>query len=403
MECQYVNRMITGLIILLGLYSADVVSAEMAPRSEPPSPEVSAAPSQEEKPAISRRTSAVVLSTPFVEWPRPADREALVYLVLSINAEGKVTNVELAESGFHEPRFVLAAMKVGRGMRFRPATLNGKPVDSCAVLPVSFGLGSGTQKWVAQISDEFRRGLKKIDALFEKKDYEGAHLESALLLKKVKYGYEYAVLQAAMAESHALLGRDHLALHAAEAATIRTTPRLTSFQLDQQIPKNKASNYLLPSDVISRLLRMRIALAASNGALVKAMQAYYELAGLEKLPAEDPHATLAVQIASLLKGERPLVARGALDQGSWDHNLYRSRFAFGQVQGAIKALSLVCGDKRREIRYEQDMVWEVPANWDDCTITVSGDKGATFTLLEFADGSAVPKSSNPAEVPASRL
>lgn len=57
-------------------------------------------------------------------------REAMVYLRITISAEGKAERIDLAEGGFYERRFVAAAMNSVRDINFRPATFDGKSMRS---------------------------------------------------------------------------------------------------------------------------------------------------------------------------------------------------------------------------------------------------------------------------------
>ena len=345
-----------------------------------------------EAPVAPRRTSAKLLNHPHLEWPAgETDREAMVFLRVQVSPQGRVSDSVLIEDrGFHNPDFVLAARNAAKALRFTPATLDGKPVEQYFILPVAFSLGKAAgspSKWVTGITPEFRAEAMKVDDLIKKGDYAGADFHAQWMLKeKVHYGYELAVLNATLAETHASLGDDFKALKYAEEATQRTTADSAKFDLHQPVPVNHDYYYLLPKAVVANLLELRMQVATRDGMLKRALQAYYELAGLVEMKPDDPRARNAALLMTRLEGNAPLTVRGALDEdGWWSHELYRRHFTLEKVQGNVLELSLKCGSKYQALPYAPAEEWTVPTDWEDCVVWVGAEAGIKFLLIELTD------------------
>lgn len=334
------------------------------------------------EPETSGFISAVPKYTEKLEWPDDSyDREAFISLRIMVSPQGKVSEVTLDEdTGFYSPPFVKACINAAKAMRFKPATLNGKPVEQGFILPCKFSIGADG------VSPEFKVEAQKVADLFKSGDYAGADFHAQWMLKEtVRYGYEYALLQSTLAVTHASLGHDHEAIHFAEEASQRTSPNATNFSLHQPIPANSPHNYLLPREVIISLLNMRMRLAANNGMLKKALKAYYEVAGLEKIASDDPRVAAAAQLTAKLESSEPLAAKIVLVRSNWKHELYRRRFTMEHVSGIINSIALRCGKTRQPLTYVPGDEWTVPDGLQDCVVDVDGETGTTFQLIELAE------------------
>jgi protein TonB len=75
----------------------------------------------------------------YPEQARRDGQEGRAQVKVCVGANGKIESAETAStSGF--PALDEAAVKVAKAARFKPATSEGKPVESCATLPVKFEL-----------------------------------------------------------------------------------------------------------------------------------------------------------------------------------------------------------------------------------------------------------------------
>jgi periplasmic protein TonB len=78
----------------------------------------------------------------YPEVSRRNGEEGRAIVKVCVNVAGKIDSVEVATATNH-PLLDEAALKVAKAFRFKPATSEGKPVASCANLPVKFELHAG--------------------------------------------------------------------------------------------------------------------------------------------------------------------------------------------------------------------------------------------------------------------
>jgi TonB family protein len=320
-----------------------------------------------------------------IRWPGDVDREALVRVRFRVHADGHVSEVELLDGGFHEQRFVAEVFRAMRTSKFKPAMKNGVPLDGYSVTqPVVFTLGADGNG----ITQEFRMELNKVEKLVRSGDNAGAHFHAEWMLsKKAKLLYEYAALQWQLAYTHASVGNIHRAIAAAHAASERKSPAPHEFSLEELAPPNSFSYYLLPKEYVTDLLDMRFRLAASKGMLLESIEAYQELAGLVKIPADDPRARTAAAIVAALKGDKPLVAQLQVDESrSVTHELFRRTFSIEPRTGAIDKVQLSCAGQNRELAYQPGVEWTIPAKWEKCSAVIQAEPGTEFDFVEYMPG-----------------
>jgi TonB family protein len=316
-----------------------------------------------------------------VEYPGFPDREALVSVRFRVRANGRVSDVEVLDTGFHEKRFVDEALRAIKTARFRPAMKNGVPMDDyLAVQRFVFALG-GQEKGVTA---DFRKELDKVGELIRSGDNAGAHFHAEWMLsQKAKLLYEYAALQAQLAFTHARVGTVHRALAAAIAGTQQKSPTPRDFDLEELSPPNKASYYMLPEQTVTDLLEMRFRLAALKGMLLESIKAYQELAGLVKIPDQDPRALTAASIVAALKGDKPLVAHLRVEEkGFLTHKLFRQTFSIVPLAGMPSKVRLQCAGQNLLLDFKPDVEWTRPASWEDCQVLIEAPPG---TELDFAE------------------
>jgi hypothetical protein len=324
-----------------------------------------------------------------VEWPVGFEnREALVNLQFDLLANGKAANIRLAEGGFHNNNFVSAAILALKYSRWEPRRIDGKPVDALGkYIAFKFPLPDMQQG----ITAEFRRELLKVDDLLRKGDYAGGHFHAEWMLSDVvKLNYEYAVLHAQLAETYAVMGKIPEATERARRATVRPSAPPVYFELNMSVPENKASNYILPKELVSSLLGLRMRLAARQGLLAEAMLSYYELAGLVELPSTDPLSVMARDLTARIQGAGNLVAKIQLNEkGLGTYHFARHRFTLKNFQiGSFKRFHIRCSAGTQDYEYRQGVDWTVPAGWGGCVAAFEAEPGTTFDIVEYPGSQA---------------
>jgi hypothetical protein len=338
-------------------------------------------------PATPAWKPASVTSRPKLSAPPDVFREAVVYVRFMVSPEGIPVEAAVQEErGFHSEPFRKEALKYVNGMRFSPATADGVPVLS-GPLTQAIRFGLGLEKAQQGVTIEFRRELDKVAKLMKERDYAGAHFHAEWMLReKVTLGYEYAVLQAQLAQTLAADGRIEEALRAAIGATSRSGTDTPRFRIGEPPPRNNPDSYLLPKDLVVYLLGLRMQLQAQRSDLLGALKTYNELAGLETLKEGDNRTALADRLVALLQSGDALLFRGEVTREFWSHDLYHPQFTTQNVKGILDIVHLHCRGGFRQFDFVPGEIWSLPPELQDCVVEFYGEPGATLELVEMPAG-----------------
>jgi hypothetical protein len=211
-----------------------------------------------------------------------------------------------------------------------------------------------------------------------------------MLSGTVKLNYEYALLQAQLAQAYAAMGRLADASRKVSRATQRTAGRPDFLKLLDSVPFNDPSDYLLEKDLIVPLLDMRMQLLAAQGLALEAMQSYYEMAGLGRLPEGHRAIALAGRLTAQIRGPGELRGRVQMDGSSWKQYLSRRRFTLDGIQGEVRGLTLRCSNGSKVLEYRPGGEWMVPEGWAPCAVSVDAEPGARFEFVELPEEPAAP-------------
>lgn len=317
-------------------------------------------------------------------------QDALVFVRFMVAADGKATEIEvLRDRGFHTEGHVAEAMKYVRAMRLNPARKDGVAVAYGPVIQhLEFRISSPQERTVTR---EFRTEFDKVEELLRKGDVAAAnHHAEWMLREKVVRKYEFAVLQAQLARTHAASGNEREALAAVKLATSRVAGDAPGFRLRAPVPVNDESKYLLPGNFLVSLLELRMNLQARSGDLVSALKTYNEMAGLTTIKAEDAVAVLAEKLTVLLESGQSLSFAAEVTDEYWSHELFHPRFTVRNVKGRLGVIHLHCSGEFTTHTFTPDTAWSVPDGWEGCVVEFYGDRSATFELIELAATRTTP-------------
>lgn len=342
-------------------------------------------PDTQPPPAIAAptRTSPRLIKRPELKV-RELNSEGIVYVRFMVSEKGQPTEVEvLQDHGFFTEELVKKSLKYVKGMRFSPATSNGvATVFGPLIQRINFSIQFDRAD--LGVTPEFRKELEKVDQLIKEKDYAGAQFHAQWMLREmVNFNYEYAVLQAQLAQTLALGGRVDEALQAVWGATSRSGTESTGFKLGEPPAPNSESNYLLPRPVVVYLLELRMRLLAQKGEVLRALKTYNELLGLETIGDDDPRAVLARDLTSILERNTPLAFDGEVTGKYWSHDLHHPRFTVTQVDGSLSRVHLHCQSEFKEFTFAPGQVWTLPTTWERCTVEFYGEPGTRIKFLEI--------------------
>ena len=70
------------------------------------------------------------------------------------------------------------------------------------------------------------------------------------------------------------------------------------------------------------------------------------------------------------------------DNGTWVISLFKTRFRFDELDGAVDDLKLRCQGQYVSFDFDPDIQYNVSPSAGDCTLEVIGDPGTSFTLVQ---------------------
>jgi hypothetical protein len=96
--------------------------------------------------------------------------------------------------------------------------------------------------------------------------------------------------------------------------------------------------------------------------------------------------TASIEVSSDDRGlpfaaQRVFVVR--VGRTPWNHTLTERTFTLGQVNGAVRALELACGEERRRVPFDAAAEWTLPEGIGECTLTVNAKRNTRFVFYEF--------------------
>jgi len=321
-------------------------------------------------------------------------REARVELRFTVTKEGRTADIEV-EGGFYSDAFREKAVEMMKESRWKPALLDGKPSDyPDEQLAITFRLEK------SELGKPFLDAMNEAVALVQAGKLEAAHVQvEEMVAHKVKWLYEYVMLQAGLAETFQKTGYPLEAVRASKLATATYNGRVPPFVPGGKAPRNSARNYMLPEPILTTTLQRRFILDVLLGQDRDAIQAYGELQGLGTLEPDSRLAPLAMTITTRMQSDAPLVGKARIDEhGEYRHHVYRKTFSVLDVTGGqLHTVFITCSGVqhalRREMEIRDGVEWKLPERARDCWLVFKGDAGTQFKVVELGS------SPEPVEVP----
>jgi len=292
-------------------------------------------------------------------------REGWTILSYVIETDGSVSNILVEESSGRKS-FDKAAIRAAKKWRYQPALENGKPVQQCQNrVKIDFSIG-GAQ---GAVSHQFQKQYKKILALIE---------NGELALAKEKIDQLKSFKQWRLSEEM------YFSLAQASYARKTGNKKLELISLERALTAN--SNNLNPEfhfSTLQHIYRLNLSLNRLHDALAT----YDKIA--EMAPNESqlkPFTENKNIIEDFINGDQDIVLNGAIGaSNTWSHSLVRNSFSLSNIEGSLHKLDVRCANKRHVFTVENNTSWEIPQNWQHCSIYVYGDKDTQFQLTEHPD------------------
>lgn len=311
-----------------------------------------------------KRTHAPELKPPANQAGAGVEGWALVCVTVKVDgttADPRVIdvspNLEFAEPG----------KKASEGWKFRPAKLDGEPVEVGGVCGIQlFTVGS-------PISEKTTQRLAEATKLIEDDEFDDADR----LLKGLEADGPLTLKQAAQLQ----LLRYRLAAHAKDEPTAVAAVQRASIGDGRFLSEDDAVNALgakFHGWVNQRRYREALELFALFESLpggAKPMVQHGATAKeLRDLRTSDKSFTVPAEI-------RPALAA---DGGFFRYRPFRRELGVRNLEGKIEALVLECDLRTMRLDYQEDVSWKIPKSWGECVLYAEGEPGTSFELIEYA-------------------
>lgn len=313
---------------------------------------------------------------PVYPYDKGVPKEGWVDLNFMVGADGRTYEPTILGST-GDRLFEQAALKTLSASRYKPASLNGKAIDSAQTVRMKFkpddSKGSARQSFVKS----HRSFLKRIEKGDKKRaDDWLTRLESGGLLNL----YEDAFLALAKYYYHAKWGNEQEQLDALNRAISHDD--ISDTQVRPYLPDAQLPGALL------NMFHLQVKSLDFGGAL----QTHQSIVRLATYTTVDPRILTAleksiVRIETLRDDDRAFALSGRVGPaGNWHMRLLKQAFYLDKVEGEVAELKLRCERKYVFFHYEAGHQLSVPGAYGPCLLEVIGDPGTTFQLVQLKAG-----------------
>ena len=312
----------------------------------------------------------------YPSYPRQAQRsgnEGWVVLSFVIDETGQTANPIVVDSA-GSSSFEAAAKRALLKSSFKPATLNGEPVESCDnQYKYTFAMGGK-----AGASRAFIKQYKRAIELLETGDFEAVKAIIDQAPKEKNYShYEDNWLQLLRSKYFAALGDTAGEYDALEQGFAQNGPDLTTLSVyraalfrltDLSLAANDYSKALVYANRLQQNLLDDPVDSESNEpvdlAYIQMSQAVNSV--ISKLNEVNHWST------ELTVGER----------GFFSTPIARSQFTLQGDMQPIREVQLRCDAKRLEMPIDTDITVDIPEHWGQCMLYVHGQEGASLKVVQ---------------------
>lgn len=90
-------------------------------------------------------------------------------------------------------------------------------------------------------------------------------------------------------------------------------------------------------------------------------------------------------LLALIDGPNTLVTSARVGANAyWVHDMLRRSFSLGEIQGDLELIDIRCDrGTSRQTSVSDASTWSIPQSWGDCAVYIKGAEGATFNFYEL--------------------
>ena len=305
-------------------------------------------------------------------YPRKAQRlgqEGWAVVHYMVDAQGSTYDWELTEySG--DKSFGKAALEAIKKYKYEPAQFEGRAIDAGTASKITFALadsGIGAQRRFLLRYNQFMRSLKNL-----KGEPEAKHPMEEAFAALEELGasnlYEDAYINIARAV--------YYGYHKNRGLRFRA--------LNRAVGHESVSSYI-PQITRVALHSKIFWLEVEANFLRDALDTWEILAEAKLAPEMRREMALAVgKIMKIAQSDQTVSLQGWInDTNNFSHRLLKQSFDIVDVKGELAELKLYCDKGFAGFRFQPDLRYSVEDGFQDCSLTVIGNPGTTFTLVEI--------------------
>jgi len=309
------------------------------------------------------------------------NREALVYVRITVDAKGRVTSAQTID-GFFSPELGINAQVVARKLKFLPKTVDGKSVESTGLIPIRFTLPDDGQG-----SNAVNSLQTVFDLLTARKWSDALEKMDQMVKDEIIRIWDYHVVETLRAAAYEGIGDAEEGLrHALRGAYCRFTG-------DGDIHPSCVG----PALLIKRTVLLKMRFQRQLGRYGDALQSWAELQRLESPDGLRSLTKEVEQLRALASGDDAVATWLQLDaDGDAQTNLFRDTLTFNEVvDGAVEEATIVCpavdakpGHIVSYVLTVAAAAGTVPADANKCSIRFKGKPATRIRVIQ--SGAAKP-------------
>lgn len=305
--------------------------------------------------------------------------EAWVVVSYVIEDDGQVSNL-LIEDSIGSKKFHRAAKEAVKKWRYEPAMENGEPITQCQnTVQLNFSMPSQkptVSKALYMKYKELIQSLKEAD--------ESAIAKSAKSLESynVKSTSESFFKQSALAE-YAKYNKDFDQELKHLKRAVRSSPGALYNKKSNLTPKEKQAKQETQRQIYP-VLHRKLVLELDKQMFANAKGTIERLLNLDV--SADQHGAYQSQKEAIdaLFASKEIVARPMkMEEDMVMHSLTRNTFSVDNINGKLRKLDVRCANKHHVYTVNEQSQWNLPDNWQGCSVYFYGDNNTEFTLLEL--------------------
>ncbi len=296
------------------------------------------------------------------------EREGWVNLRFTVKKDGTVVDPEVI-SAFGGKNYGAAALEWLANCKVEPAKQDGVAIDQVDFVRSFFFSIDDIEKGG---SPRVRTQMREFGELIDAKQFDAASAALDKAEKDCRTLYEIAHLMWSRAVLQARRGNHETArLYLNQTGHLKT--------------------YMEPSDQ-SRLDRMKLRMEMLSLHVVAAEFTADHIPDLGQREGDDELKEVLAKLKAASVDEPIWDVEGQIPRDcpeyvcgrvpTWEYKPLHRTISLDGIAGNLSLVEIVCQSKKAKMEPKPNVTWTIPASWQSCSIRVTGEPGARFTLVD---------------------